>query len=67
MALRIAHEINDPLTSIYGQLRLRISQIETGSFDYQVFKTFEEKFRGLRSGKRFNNLCSTEKPGNKKL
>jgi signal transduction histidine kinase len=47
LALRIAHEINNPLTSIYGQLQLRLSQIESDSSDFQVFSTFEEETRRI--------------------
>ena len=47
LALRTAHEINNPLTSIYGQLQLRLSQTESGSSDYQVFAAFEEETRRI--------------------
>ncbi len=43
LALRIAHEINNPLTSIYGQLQLQLLQTESGSSDYQVYTAFEEE------------------------
>ncbi len=47
LALRTAHEINNPLTSIYGQLQLRLSQTESGSSDYHVFAAFEEETRRI--------------------
>ncbi len=47
LALRVAHEINNPLTSIYGQLQLRLSQTEIGSSDYQVYTAFEEETRRI--------------------
>ena len=43
LALRIAQEINNPLTTISGQLQLQLSQIENGNPDYQIFETLEEE------------------------
>ena len=42
-ALRIAHEINNPLTTISGQLQLRLSEMESSDLDYHVFATLEEE------------------------
>lgn len=41
--LRIAHEINNPLTTISGQLQLRLSEIESSDLNYNVFATLEEE------------------------
>jgi len=43
LALRIAHEINNPLTTISGQLQLRLSQMENSNPDYHVYETLEEE------------------------
>ena len=43
LALRIAHEINNPLTTISGQLQLRLSEMENGDLNYHVFATLEEE------------------------
>ncbi len=43
LALRIAQEINNPLTTISGQLQLRLSQIESSNPDYNIFETLEEE------------------------
>ncbi len=42
-ALRIAHEINNPLTTISGQLQLRLSEMESSDRNYHVFATLEEE------------------------
>jgi signal transduction histidine kinase len=42
-ALRIAHEINNPLTTISGQLQLRLSEMESSDLNYHVFATLEEE------------------------
>jgi signal transduction histidine kinase len=41
--LRIAHEINNPLTTISGQLQLRLSEMESSDLNYHVFATLEEE------------------------
>ncbi|MCR4289309.1 MAG: ATP-binding protein [Candidatus Scalindua sp.] len=43
LALRIAQEINNPLTTISGQLQLRLSQMEKSNPDYRVYETLEEE------------------------
>lgn len=43
LALRIAHEINNPLTTISGQLQLRLSEMESSDLNYHVFETLEEE------------------------
>ena len=43
LALRIAHEINNPLTTISGQLQLRLLQTENSNPDYHVYETLEEE------------------------
>ncbi len=43
LALRIAQEINNPLTTISGQLQLRLSQIESSNPDYHIYETLEEE------------------------
>lgn len=43
LALRIAHEINNPLTTISGQLQLRLSEMESSDLNYHVFATLEEE------------------------
>jgi signal transduction histidine kinase len=43
LALRIAQEINNPLTTISGQLQLRLSQIENSNPDYHIYETLEEE------------------------
>ncbi|GAX62094.1 signal transduction histidine kinase [Candidatus Scalindua japonica] len=43
LALRIAQEINNPLTTISGQLQLRLSKMENSNPDYHIFETLEEE------------------------
>jgi signal transduction histidine kinase len=43
LALRIAQEINNPLTTISGQLQLRLSQMEKSNPDYHIYETLEEE------------------------
>ncbi len=43
LALRIAHEINNPLTTITGQIQLQLSQLEDSSADYNLFTILEEE------------------------
>jgi len=43
LALRIAQEINNPLTTISGQLQLRLSEMESSDLNYHVFATLEEE------------------------
>ena len=43
LALRIAHEINNPLTTISGQLQLRLSGMDSSQPDYHVYETLEEE------------------------
>jgi len=43
LALRIAHEINNPLTTISGQLQLRLSETENSDLNYHLFATLEEE------------------------
>jgi len=43
LALRIAHEINNPLTTISGQLQLRLSEMESSDLNYHLFATLEEE------------------------
>ena len=43
LALRIAHEINNPLTTISGQLQLRLSEMDSSNPDYHVYETLEEE------------------------
>jgi signal transduction histidine kinase len=43
LALRIAQEINNPLTTISGQLQLQLSQMENGNPNYHIFETLEEE------------------------
>lgn len=43
LALRIAHEINNPLTTISGQLQLRLSGMDSSNPDYHVYETLEEE------------------------
>ena len=47
LALRIAQEINNPLTTISGQLQLRLSQMENSNPDYHVYETLEEETRRI--------------------
>jgi signal transduction histidine kinase len=43
MALTIAHEINNPLTIISGQLQLLLSEMESNAPNYSVYVTLEEE------------------------
>ena len=43
LALRIAHEINNPLTTITGQIQLQLSQLEDSSADFNLFTILEEE------------------------
>lgn len=43
LALRIAQEINNPLTTISGQMQLRLSQMEDSNPDYHIYETLEEE------------------------
>ena len=43
LALRIAHEINNPLTTISGQLQLRLSEMGNSNPNYHVYLTLEEE------------------------
>ncbi|MHC4268947.1 MAG: ATP-binding protein [Planctomycetota bacterium] len=43
LALRIAHEINNPLTTITGQIQLRLSQLEGSEPDFKLFTILEEE------------------------
>ena len=43
LALRVAHEINNPLTTISGQLQLRLSEMESSNPNYHVYMTLEEE------------------------
>ena len=43
MALQIAHEINNPLTIISGQLQLLLSETKSSAPNYPVYVTLEEE------------------------
>lgn len=43
MALRVAHEINNPLTTISGQLQLLLSEVGNSTPNYSVYVTLEEE------------------------
>ena len=43
LALRIAQEINNPLTTISGQLQLRLSGMDSSNPDYHVYGSLEEE------------------------
>ena len=43
LALRIAHEINNPLTTITGQIQLRLLQLEDNDSDLKLFTILEEE------------------------
>ncbi len=43
LALRVAHEINNPLTTITGQIQLRLSQLEGSTPDFRLFTILEEE------------------------
>ncbi len=43
MALKIAHEINNPLTIISGQLQLLLSETKNSAPNYPVYVTLEEE------------------------
>jgi signal transduction histidine kinase len=43
MALRVAHEINNPLTTISGQLQLLLSEVKSSAPNYPVYITLEEE------------------------
>ncbi len=43
LALRIAHEINNPLTTITGQIQLRLLQLEDNDSDLKLFAILEEE------------------------
>ncbi len=43
LALRAAHEINNPLATISGQLQLHLSEMKRGDPNYQVYATLEEE------------------------
>ncbi len=43
LALRIAHEINNPLTTITGHMQLRLSQLESDTPDFELFTILEEE------------------------
>ncbi len=43
LALRIAHEINNPLTTIKGQIQLRLLQSEDNEPDIKLFTILEEE------------------------
>ncbi len=47
LALRIAQEINNPLTTISGQLQLRLSQMENSNPDYHIYETIEEEVQRI--------------------
>ncbi len=59
-ALRIAHEINNPLTTISGQLQLRLSQMENNNPDYYIFETLEEETQ--RIAETVRNLVTYAQP-----
>ena len=43
LALKVAHEINDPLTRISGQLQLRLSEMKSNDPDYHTYEVLEEE------------------------
>ncbi len=43
LALRIAHEINNPLTTISGQLQLWLSEMDSSNPDYHTYESLEEE------------------------
>ncbi len=43
LALRIAHEINNPLTTITGQIQLRLLQLEDNEPELKLFTILEEE------------------------
>lgn len=43
LALKVAHEINNPLTTISGQLQLHLSEMESSDPNYQIYTTLEEE------------------------
>ncbi len=47
LALRIAHEVNNPLTTISGQLQLRLAEMDSSNPDYHVFGSLEEESRRI--------------------
>lgn len=42
-ALMVAHEINNPLATISGQLQLHLSEMESSDPNYQIYTTLEEE------------------------
>ena len=43
LALKVAHEINNPLTTISGQLQLRLSEMKSNDPDYHTYEVLEEE------------------------
>ncbi len=43
LALRVAHEINNPLTTISGQLQLCLSKMKSNDPNYHIYSTLEEE------------------------
>ncbi len=43
LALTVAHEINNPLATISGQLQLHLSEMKRSDPNYQVYTTLEEE------------------------
>jgi signal transduction histidine kinase len=43
LALRIAHEINNPLTTISGKLQLWLSEMDSSNPDYHTYGSLEEE------------------------
>ncbi len=62
LALRIAHEINNPLTTISGQLQLRLLEMESSDPNYHVFETLEEETQRIAESVR--NLVTYAQLGN---
>ncbi len=56
MALQIAHEINNPLTIISGQLQLLLSETKSSAPNYPVYVTLEEETQ--RVAKAVRNLVA---------
>lgn len=49
LALKVAHEINNPLTTISGQLQLHLSEMESSDPNYQIYATLEEEAQRIAS------------------
>lgn len=67
LALRIAQEINNPLTTITGQIQLRLSQLKNSEPDFKLFTILEEETQRISETARDLSIYAQLKAPEKQL